>query len=77
MKEDQVINSIEIPDNILDPFKVYVRIRPFLSKEILRLKRNNSTSLLTIGSNQKNIICPDSIFSVNKKTLFLNNKKQH
>ena len=77
MKEDQVINSIEIPDNILDPFKVYVRIRPFLSKEILRLKRNNSTSLLTIGSNQKNIICPDSIFSVNKKTLFVNNKKQH
>ena len=77
MKEDQVINSIEIPDNILEPFKVYVRIRPFLSKEILRLKRNNSTSLLTIGSNQKSIICPDSIFSVNKKTLFVNNKKHH
>ena len=77
MKEVEVINSIEIPNNILEPFKVYVRIRPFLSKEILRIKRNNSTSLLTIGSNQKNIICPDSIFSVNKKTLYVNNKKQH
>ena len=77
MKDVEVASSIEIPNNILEPFKVYVRIRPFLSKEILRLKRNNSTSLLTIGNNQNNIIYPDSIFSVNKKILYVNNKKQH
>ena len=38
MKEVEVINSIEIPNNILEPFKVYVRIRPFLSKEIFFIK---------------------------------------
>ena len=77
MKEGQLINSIGNPNNVLEPFKVYVRIRPFLDKEILRLKRNNSTSLLNIGFNKNNQLNSNSIFEVNKKTLYVNDIKHH
>ena len=73
----EVINSADNPNNILEPFKVYVRIRPFLSKELLKLKCNNSTSLLT-GNNIQNIQTKiESIFSIKKKTLFIYDNKYH
>ena len=77
MKEDEVINSIDNSNNIIEPFKVYVRIRPFLPKEILKLKRNNSTSLLNIGNNQNYKINLESIFSVKNKTLYVNDTRHH
>jgi hypothetical protein len=33
-REIEEINLIDNPNNLLEPFKVYVRIRPFLKKEI-------------------------------------------
>ena len=75
MKEVEITNSSDNPNNILEPFKVYVRIRPFLSKEILKLKRNNSTSLLTGYNIQNNQVKIESIFTVNKKTLSVYDNK--
>ena len=80
MKEEDVKNSIQTPTNILEPFKVYVRIRPFLSKEILKLKRNNSTSLLVVGNNNQNnynYINVQSIFGVDRQTLYVYDNKYH
>ena len=72
-----MINSSYNPGNMEEPFKVYVRIRPFLAKEILKLKRNNSTSLLTGGYNlniQPNL---DSIFTVKNNILYISDIKYH
>ena len=69
MKEEEVTNSMDNPNNLLELFKVYVRIRPFLSKEILKLKRNNSSSLLTNNTNNRTNY--ESIFKVNKNTLYV------
>ena len=77
MKENKLQTSSSIPNNIEEPFKVYVRIRPFLPKEILKLKRNNSTSLLTGGINKDNRPNIESIFTVNQKTLFVSDNKHH
>jgi len=77
MKEEEVINSSDNPNNIIEPFKVYVRIRPFLPKEILKLKRNNSTSLLSGGNNSSNQINIKSIFSVDKKKILYVFDKKH
>ena len=77
MKEDKLINSSNNPNNIEEPFKVYVRIRPFLPKEILKLKRNNSSSLLKGCSNQNNQTNLESIFIVNHKILYVYDNKHH
>ena len=74
MKKEEVINTIDNPNNLLEPFKVYVRIRPFLSKEKLKLKRNNSSSLLT-GNNINNNINNESIFRVDKRSLYVYDNK--
>ena len=74
MKEE-VINSMDNPNNLLEPFKVYVRIRPFLSKEILKLKRNNSSSLLINNTNNRTNY--ESIFKVNKNNLYVYDIKHH
>ena len=75
MKEDKLISSSNNPNNIEEPFKVYVRIRPFLPKEILKLKRNNSSSLLTGYGNQNNQTNIESIFNVNHKILYVYDNK--
>ena len=75
MKDEEITDIIQSIDNISEPFKVYVRIRPFLSKEI-KLKRNNSTSLITNTSlpyNNPNISNSqlNSIFVANNKILYV------
>ena len=75
MKDEEITDIIQSIDNISEPFKVYVRIRPFLSKEI-KLKRNNSTSLITNTSlpyNNPNINNSqlNSIFVANNKILYV------
>ena len=77
MEEGIMINSSSNPANIEEPFKVYVRIRPFLDKEILKLKRNNSTSLLTGGYNLNIQTNLDSIFTVKNKILYISDIKYH
>ena len=77
MTKDIMINSSNIPANIEEPFKVYVRIRPILAKEILKLKRNNSTSLLTGGYNQNIQTNLNSIFTVNNKILYISDSQHH
>ena len=77
MGEKEEIDITDNPNNLLEPFKVYVRIRPFLKREILRLKRSNSTSLLpggNISNRQKNL---ESIFTINKNILYLRSHKNH
>ena len=74
MKEVEVTDSMDNPNNLLEPFKVYVRIRPFLSKEILKLKRNNSSSLLT-GNNANNKTNHESIFRVENRSLYVYDNK--
>ena len=77
MGEKEEIDITDNPNNLLEPFKVYVRIRPFLKREILRLKRSNSTSLLpggNISNRQKNL---ESIFTINKNILYLRSNKNH
>ena len=77
MGEKEEIDITDNPNNLLEPFKVYVRIRPFLKREILRLKRSNSTSLLpggNISHRQKNL---ESIFTINKNILYLRSHKNH
>ena len=77
MNEEEVRDLIHNMDNISEPFKVYVRIRPFLPKESQKLRRNNSTSLITNSlqsqSNNNNIQSLNSIFAVvnNNKTLYV------
>ena len=80
MNEEEVQDLIHNMDNISEPFKVYVRIRPFLTKENQKLRRNNSTSLITnfqyqynINNNQKS----NSIFYVNNKTLYVMDPKHN
>ena len=80
MNEEEVHDLIHNMDNISEPFKVYVRIRPFLTKENQKLRRNNSTSLITnfqyqynINNNQKS----NSIFYVNNKTLYVMDPKHN
>ena len=80
MNEEEVQDLIHNMDNISEPFKVYVRIRPFLSRESQKLRRNNSTSLITnfqyqhnINNNQK----LNSIFYVNNKTLYVIDPKHN
>ena len=80
MNEEDVQDLIHNMDNISEPFKVYVRIRPFLTKENQKLRRNNSTSLITnfqyqynINNNQKS----NSIFYVNNKTLYVMDPKHN
>ena len=54
--------------NPIEPFKVYVRIRPFLPKELTQLTRKNSTSSLsTISPSPK----PKSVFAIEDNILFL------
>ena len=74
MKEVEVTDSMDNPNNLLEPFKVYVRIRPFLSKEVLKLKRNNSSSLLT-GNNANNKTNHESIFRVENRSLYVYDNK--
>jgi hypothetical protein len=74
MKEVEVTDSMDNPNNLLEPFKVYVRIRPSLSKEILKLKRNNSSSLLT-GNNANNKTNHESIFRVENRSLYVYDNK--
>ena len=63
MNEEEVTDLIQNLDNISEPFKVYVRIRPFLPKECQKLRRNNSTSLITNTNFFENNIYK-SIFAV-------------
>ena len=74
MKEVEVTDSMDNPNNLSEPFKVYVRIRPFISKEILKLKRNNSSSLLT-GNNANNKTNHESIFRVENRSLYVYDNK--
>ena len=74
MNEEEVQDLIQGMDNISEPFKVYVRIRPLLPKERQKLRRNNSTSLITNFPYQNNYNNPqnlNSIFVVNNKTLYV------
>ena len=54
--------------NPIEPFKVYVRIRPFLPKELTQLTRKNSaSSLSTVTPSPK----PKSVFAIEDNILFL------
>ena len=81
MNEEEVSDIIENISNISEPFKVYVRIRPFLPKEYQqqKLRRNNSTSLITNFPFQNNSSTPNlqSIFIVNNKTLYVIDPKHN
>ena len=76
MNEEEVTDLIQNLDNISEPFKVYVRIRPFLPKECQKLRRNNSTSLITNTNFFENNIYK-SIFAVNNKTLYVFSPKNN
>ena len=76
MNEEEVADLIHNLDNISEPFKVYVRIRPFLQKEYQKLRRNNSITVMTNPSVFKNDICK-SIFAVNNKTLYVFSPKNN
>ena len=76
MNEEEVTDLIQNLDNISEPFKVYVRIRPFLPKECQKLRRNNSTSLITNTNFLENNIYK-SIFAVNNKTLYVFSPKNN
>ena len=80
MNEEEIQDLIQDNDNISEPFKVYVRIRPFLPKERQKLRRNNSTSLITnfpYQNNFNNMQNLNSIFIVNNKTLYVISPKQN
>ena len=80
MNDEEITNLVQSIDNISEPFKVYVRIRPFLPKEYQKLRRNNSTSLITNQfqvQNNKNIQILNSIFIVNNKTLYVLDPKHN
>ena len=68
MNEEEVTDLIQKLENISEPFKVYVRIRPFLPRECQKLRRNYSTSIITNPSFYKNDIYK-YIFTVNNKNL--------
>ena len=74
-EENEEIDLINNPNDLLEPFKVYVRIRPFLKKEIIKLKRSNSSSILPGGNNFFNPKNIESIFSVSKNTLYVHDYK--
>ena len=74
MNEEEVTDLIQKLENISEPFKVYVRIRPFLQRECQKLRRNYSTSIITNPSFYKNDIYK-SIFTVNNKTLYVSSPK--
>ena len=70
-------NNLKTSNNFLEPFKVYVRIRPFLSREISKFKRNNSASLLVSKNNEYIKIHPDSILTVyDNKILYVEDIKR-
>ena len=78
MNDEEVQDLIHNIDNISEPFKVFVRIRPFLPKESQKLRRNNSTSLITNPLQYQinpynNIQSLNSIFAVvnNNQTLYV------
>ena len=80
MNDEEITKLVQSIDNISEPFKVYVRIRPFLPKEYQKLRRNNSTSLITNQfqvQNNKNIQILNSIFIVNNKTLYVLDPKHN
>ena len=80
MNDEEITNLVQSIDNISEPFKVYVRIRPFLPKEYQKLRRNNSTSLITNQfqvQNNQNIQILNSIFIVNNKTLYVLDPKHN
>ena len=81
MNEEEVSDLIENIPNISEPFKVYVRIRPFLPKEYQqqKLRRINSTSLITNFQFQNNSSTQNlqSIFIVNNKTLYVIDPKHN
>ena len=80
MNDEEITNLVQSIDNISEPFKVYVRIRPFLPKEYQKLRRNNSTSFITNQfqvQNNKNIQILNSIFIVNNKTLYVLDPKHN
>ena len=80
MNDEEITKLVQSIDNISEPFKVYVRIRPFLQKEYQKLRRNNSTSLITNQfqvQNNKNIQILNSIFIVNNKTLYVLDPKHN
>ena len=76
MNEEEVTDLINNLENISEPFKVYVRIRPFLPKECQKLRRNYSTSIITNPSFYKNDF-NKSIFTVNNKTLYVLSPKNN
>ena len=80
MNDEEITNLVQSIDNISEPFKVYVRIRPFLPKEYQKLRRNYSTSLITNQfqvQNNKNIQILNPIFIVNNKTLYVLDPKHN
>ena len=74
-EENEEIDLINNLNDLLEPFKVYVRIRPFLKKEIIKLKRSNSSSILPGGNNFFNPKNIESIFSVSKNILYVHDYK--
>ena len=76
MNEEEVTDLIQNLENISEPFKVYVRIRPFLPKECQKLRRNYSTSIITNPSFFKNDVYK-SIFTVHNKTLYVSSPKNN
>ena len=76
MNEEEVTDLIQNMENISEPFKVYVRIRPFLPKECQKLRRNYSTSIITNPSFYKNDF-NKSIFTVHNKTLYVLSPKNN
>ncbi len=46
----------ENENNIIDPFKVYVRVRPLLEREIVSEGENSSNNLNNMNSNNNNIV---------------------
>ena len=81
MNEEEISDTIENIPNISEPFKVYVRIRPFLPKEYQqqKLRRNNSTTLITNFPFQNNSSTQNlqSIFIVNNKALYVIDPKHN
>ena len=76
MNEEEVTDLIQNMENISEPFKVCVRIRPFLPKEYQKLRRNYSTSIITNPSFYKNDF-NKSIFTVHNKTFYVLSPKNN
>ena len=63
----------------LEPFKVYIRIRPFLPKEFNKIKKHYSFSSPTLNYNNITNSKPESYIKINQnhKSLFLEDIKYH